>query len=71
MDYLIELMSAALHGRKATRKPGGVRWEDVYRAAARHAVQPLVFAALPADSFAVRCNRCYARRIGRAVAARC
>ena len=52
MDYLIELMSAALHGRKATRKPGGVRWEDVYRAAARHAVQPLVFAALPADSFA-------------------
>lgn len=45
-DYVVSLMAAALHGRKAAAKPDGVDWAQVYRLASRHSIEPLVFPAL-------------------------
>ncbi|MBT1173152.1 nucleotidyltransferase family protein [Bifidobacterium sp. MA2] len=51
-DYVVELMSAALHGRTASPKPEGITWERVYRLIARHTIQSLVFPALSPDMLA-------------------
>lgn len=45
-DYLVELLSAALHGKQAPPPPDGVSWKRAFRMARLHGVDTMAFAAV-------------------------
>lgn len=45
-DYLIELLRSTVNGYKPEEKPEDVKWEDIYRLAAFHKVDEMVFDAV-------------------------
>lgn len=45
--YVIALMAAALHERRADAKPADITWEQVWRLVSRHSIASLTFPALP------------------------
>lgn len=47
--YVITLMAAALHERRADPKPSDASWEQIYQLTVRHSIQSLTFPALSED----------------------
>lgn len=45
-NYLIELLRSTVNGDKPAEKPENVKWEDIYRLAAFHKVDEMVFEAV-------------------------